>query len=475
MKPAPGPLVARVYLRLLAAVSLVAWLSLAVQIRLLIGQDGLLPITPLLAAAKHEGYGFFDLPTLFWLRSTDGVLLAAVALGAAASLFGVLRVGRAWLLVSLPLYLSVAIAAQDFCAFQWDYLLIEASALALFVDPRGPTRAAVWLQRLLLVKLYVESGLSKALSPLGDWLSGSAMSAYFETAPLPTPIARWLHAAPTAVLHGSSYLVLVVEILVPLFVFGPRALRRLAFVLLTVFQLINFASANYGFFVPLTLALHVWLLDDETMARWLRVRTEPIVPRFGSLAGVFAGACLCLWAALSLVEGRIALGPELTADSPLQSLAWLRERYVPFRIIGVYHLFASVTTERVEPILEVQNERGQLVELALHYKPGPIDRGLPFVAPHQPRVDFLLWFHGLQPKARLPLYLYRLETMLCEAPSRVASLFATPLPAHIEGVRLRYARYHFTKLGSTAPWTREDLFARPMHSCLGVDEEHATR
>jgi hypothetical protein len=301
------------------------------------------------------------------------------------------------------------------------------------------------------------------------------MSAYFETAPLPTPVARWLHALPASVLHGSSYVVLVLEIVVPLFVFGPRVLRRLAFVLLTIFQIVNFVSANYGFFAPLSVTLHLWLLDDETLAALLRIRTKIEARTPTRLARVVTISFLYVWSSLSIVEGRIGLGPELGEHSPLQSLTWLRERYAPFRVVGVYHLFASVTTDRIEPILEVQNEHGDFIELAFHDKPGPVDRALPFVAPHQPRVDFLLWFHGLRPNGRLPLYLYHLESLLCEAPTHVAQLFATPLPEHITAVRLRYARYRFTKLGSPTPWTREDLFARPTHSCAGDDEEQAMR
>ena len=463
----PGPLTARLYLRALALVALAAWLSIGVQLRLLVGEDGLLPIAPLLRAARGAGLGWRDVPTLFWWGASDRALVGVVALGAAAALFGVLRPGRAWIALSLPLYLSVCVAAQDFCGFQWDNLLLEASLLALFLDARRPAAAAVWLQRLLLVKLYVESGVAKLLSPVGDWLSGTAMVAYFETAPLPTPLARYVHALPLGVLHASAWAVLVVEIVVPLLVFGPRVSRRIAFVILTAFQLVNFATAGYGFFVPLALALHLWLLDDETLAR-LRLRVGVPVPA-SRRARLAAAIALATWCSLSLVEAFVAF---TRAEGPTA----LRRLYAPLRVINVYHLFASVTTELIEPIVEVRTtDEGPFTELAFRYKPGPLDRSPPFVAPHQPRVDFQLWFHGLAARGPLPRYLARIEALLCADPARVAPLFAAPSPASIRAVRVRYARYRFTRPGTDAIWRREPLFARPEHACDAppMEEEQA--
>ena len=52
----------------------------------------------------------------------------------------------------------------------------------------------------------------------------------------------------------------------------------------------------------------------------------------------------------------------------------------------------------------------------------------PFVAPHQPRVDFLLWFHGLAWRRTPAVPGRRCWTALCHDPAAVAPLFARPLP-----------------------------------------------
>ena len=99
---------------------------------------------------------------------------------------------------------------------------------------------------------------------------------------------------------------------------------------------------------------------------------------------------------------------------------------------------------------------------------------LPLVLPHQPRVDFQLWFHGLSARGRLPSYLVRLEQLLCEAPATVAPLFVTQLPQHARAVQIRYATYHFTrddevKQPPGAVWRRELQFERPEFVCKEVE------
>src|SRR4029453_15383439 len=83
--------------------------------------------------------------------------------------------------------------------------------------------------------------------------------------------------------HIESWATLTIELVLPGFVFGPRPLKLLCFVAFTAFQLANLATANYGFFVYLTLALHVCLLSDRDLARLAaRLPWRPRLPRAAS-------------------------------------------------------------------------------------------------------------------------------------------------------------------------------------------------
>ncbi|HEX3597919.1 MAG TPA: lipase maturation factor family protein, partial [Polyangiaceae bacterium] len=272
-----GDPVARLFQRLLGVVFFVAWASLGVQVDVLIGSRGLLPATDLVGAlATRPDITFFDVPTLFRWGASDGALHAGVwgGLGlAVAIVVGVLP--RTALAVSTALYLSYAVLARTFLSFQWDNLLLECGFLATFLPTRRRSRWALFLLRVLLFKLYFESGIAKYASYLGDWKDGSAMAYYYETAPIPTRLAWYAHHSPLWFHSLESRATLAFEILVPFLVFGPRLARRVALAVFTGFQLVNIATANYGFFSHLALVLGVLLLDARDVRAlglwWRRV------------------------------------------------------------------------------------------------------------------------------------------------------------------------------------------------------------
>src|SRR5262245_25044653 len=157
-------MVRSVFLRGLAIIYLIAFVSLLPQMDGLIGSHGILPVHDYLKNV-HADYGaraYTLLPTLAWLNSSDWFLHAMVWAGIALSLL--LLIG----LVPLPaaiglyvLYLSLDTAGQTFFTFQWDSLLLEVGFAAILLTPTGirpsysapPSRLAVWVFRLLLFRL----------------------------------------------------------------------------------------------------------------------------------------------------------------------------------------------------------------------------------------------------------------------------------------------------------------------------------
>jgi hypothetical protein len=448
-----GPAIARLYHRLLAAVFLVAWLSLGAQLDVLIGSRGLLPLAPYLAGAGARGLGPAQLPTIFWIDASDTVLRLGIWLGVALAVGALLGV-RPRLCTALAtfLYLSYVTACRDFLSFQWDNLLLECGLLATFLPTDRPAPWIHVLFRLLLFKLYFESGIAKWQSHLGDWQDGSAMTLYYETAPLPA----W-H-------HFESWATLVIELVLPAFIFGPRPVRLLCFAAFTGFQLINLATANYGFFVYLTLMLHVFLLADRDLER-LSARLpaprrptpppRPPAPSTRRLRAVGAAAVVAVFIGVSAIDAVNAFVP-MPPDwgrlvAPLETL------YRPWRVINTYHLFGHITQTRIEPEFEAQVD-GAWQPLELRYKPGDPKRAPRLVAPHQPRIDFLLWFYGLSFQRDMPAYVRTLLDRLCSDPTAVQDLFVTPPPAAPDAVRIQFWRYHFSAPDEpVAWWTREPV------------------
>jgi hypothetical protein len=492
--------VATVFARGLALVSLIAWLSLGVQVQVLIGSRGLLPVADFIEAARGQpGVSLLDLPTLAWWFHSDGALTTGIVLGvalAAGALFGFAR--RLCFALSTLLYLSYVTVTRDFLSFQWDNLLIECGFLAAFLRTDRPAPLAHFLFRLVLFKLYFESGIAKWGSPLRDWQDGSAMTYYYETAPLPTWLAWYAHHLPVWWHHFESRATLVLELVIPFGIFGPRKLRLFTFAAFTLFQIVNAATANYGFFCYLAVVLGVFLLDDADVER-VRARLAPAarhVPealrRFGARASALArriprpkAAPLLLpgarkWAAVvgvglfalvSVADANVHFGEgrALAFVNPLLELDWR------FRFVNSYHLFQSITRERIEPEFQTlatgpvqdreaqdSNDAGAWTAQHLSHKPGDLTRAPDFVAPHQPRVDFRLWFYGLSFQRRPPPYVSALIERLCEEPQVVQPLFRAPLPPHPAAVRLVFWQYQFTsrsEAAATGAWWRRTRLA----------------
>lgn len=474
--PRSGPLVARVYHTALAAIFAVAFASLGSQVELMIGSRGLLPIAPLIERLRDGGQvGFLEFPTLFWLASSDPWIRAGIGAGLTLSLLALLGVWpRVCFALLVPLYLGYATACRELLSFQWDNLLLECGALAVLLPRDRPLPWIHLLFRVLLFKLYFESGIAKWQSHLGDWHDGSAMRFYYETAPIPTRLAWYAHQLPAWWHAFESRATLVLELAVPFACFAGRRPRLAAAVLLTCFQGVNLLTANYGFFVWLALALHLFLLDDADLLRlraWLARRARnpaetpapPIALGRGRL--VLAVVACTLYLGLSLVDAVRSFAP----DGPLvDAAARVRSVYSPFRVVNSYHLFGHVTRARIEP--EFQTRNGETwTPHDLWYKPGPLDRAPPFVAPHQPRVDFRLWFYGLGFRSGVPTYVGTLLERMCTDPQAVQPLFASRLPAEPEAVRIVFGRYRFTTFeeGGDAWWTRTWLAMVPEADCPG--------
>jgi hypothetical protein len=472
--PASGPAVARLFHRLLALVFLDAWISLLRQVKTLYGSSGLLSIDEYLSLARQEHVPFHEIPTLFWLGASDRALVGVCCLGIVLALVALVRAPRVCHGVNTLLYLSFVTGGHTFLNFQWDNLLLECGLFAVFL-PRD--RRAAWVHtifRLILFKLYFESGLAKSGSPLGDWWNGSAMAHYYETAPLPTWLAWHAHHLPAWWHAVESWTTLLFELVFPFFIFGPRPLRLFAAGFFTFFQLFNASTANYGFFCYLAIALHVFCLDDVDVERawaWVRARfprlgrsaVEPVVPvelspRGKKIELATSVAVLLVFGSISLVDGLVAFGHFPRFDSAVEPL---REAWYPFRLVNTYHLFAAITVDRIEPEFQTR-DHGVWSAHDLRYKMGDVTRRPGLVAPHMPRVDWQLWFYGLEFQHGTPDWVVNLLDRLCNDPAAVQSLFVAPLDPHPEAVRIVFWDYRFTTADekrATGAWWRRSKVA----------------
>jgi hypothetical protein len=151
----------------------------------------------------------------------------------------------------------------------------------------------------------------------------------------------------------------------------------------------------------------------------------------------------------------------------------LRDHYVEWRLINTYHLFGQITTERIEPEFQTSDDGSNWTAHELWHKPGDPQRRPDFVAPHQPRVDFQLWFYGLRPN-HPPEYVESIVQHLCKDVPAVEPLFRDRLPPAPRFARIAFWQYRFTSSDERrrdgAWWTRSSVGATGPIACANIPE-----
>jgi predicted DCC family thiol-disulfide oxidoreductase YuxK len=478
----------RWFLRALGVIFLLAFVSLWVQIDGLIGSNGITPVAEFLPAARAQlgDRAISILPTLCWLNSSDGFLHFLCGGGVVLSLLLIFGIAPALSLVGLvALYLSLTIAGQTFLSFQWDILLIEAGFLAIFLAPwrlwwtranePPASRAAMFLLKLLLFKLILMSGVVKLTS--GDeswgWVNGSwqwglatALDYHYWSQPLPTILSWWADKSPEWFKHFSVAFCLIVEIIVPFFIWAPRRLRLIACGLLIFLQLVIGATGNYNFFNLLTIALCLLLIDDSI---WRRQRGA-LQKNGGTRAVVshYFSDRLSIYAAVIVIVSTLPLNARLIYGAFKPEAEWsplfgrMFGRAESFRIVNGYGLFRVMTKDRKEIVIEGSADGFDWKPYEFKWKPGDVMRPPGWCQPHQPRLDWQMWFAALGSYRQNPWFVQTVIALLHGKPMVAALFEKNPfLEAPPRFVRATFYRYRFTnaeeRRQTGAWWTRQEL------------------
>ena len=424
------------FLRALAAIYLIAFLSFWVQAHGLIGAQGILPIEEAVRQAAEKDHPL-RFPTLFWFNQSDtfihvlcgaGTLLAvAAALVPACGLFFLLM----WIG-----YLSIVTAGGPFLSFQWDVLLLEAGLLAVFLAPWKlpagggaftPSRLVSWLYRWLLFRFMFASGVVKLTSGDATWRDLSALTYHYQTQPLPNPLAWYVHHLPEVIHLVSVAIMFAIELAAPFFIFGPRRVRIAACALLVGLQFGIALTGNYTFFNLLAAALCLWLIDDASWPKRLRVpasgRESGISPAMQRLAAAPLAAVVVILSLVYLCSFSLRL--KVSWPHPVVALS---HAVTPYNIVNTYGLFQVMTTRRPEIVLEGSRDGKTWHPYEFRYKPGDPERRPPVVAPHQPRLDWQMWFASLGHYRQHPWFVKLCRRLLEGSPPVTGLLARNPFP-----------------------------------------------
>jgi hypothetical protein len=437
----------------------VAFASFWSQARGLIGSQGILPMEPFFKSIREQ-VAFLDairlVPTVFWISHSDHFLTAVCFLGVVSSL---LIISGRWtpffLFVSWALYLSIVSVGREFMNFQWDVLILEVGFLAIFFANRGaPSRFIFLLFQWLLFRLMFGSGMVKWLSGDPTWHSASALEYHYFTQPLPTWIGWIFHHAPRWFHKASVIAVFAIEWVVPFLLFMPRRPRHVGAGLLFILQVLIFLTGNYCFFNLLSMLLCILMFDDRFWSPPIKLHAE---------GWRWSKSVLYLVGGVVLISSTLQFSQRLSVDHKWNIFFnRITSLTMPFHVTNSYGLFAVMTTQRPEIIVQGSNDGSVWEDYEFKHKPGNVFRRPQFVAPHQPRLDWQMWFAALGNYRQNPWFVNFCLRLLQGSPDVLKLLRHNPFPsAPPRYIRAVVYDYTYTSMGERrktgAWWTRREL------------------
>jgi hypothetical protein len=197
----------------------------------------------------------------------------------------------------------------------------------------------------------------------------------------------------------------------------------------------------------LTIVLCIPLFDDRPLRGGVPIRWPWLsVPVAATLA------------ILGLLQLAGMAGIVRTLPEPVASI---NDRAQIFHVVNRYGLFAVMTTSRPEIVVEGSNDGMDWQEYEFKYKPGAVNRRLPWVAPHQPRLDWQMWFAALSNHQDSPWFSFFVARLLEGSPDVISLFAANPFPDQPPRyIRATVYQYNFTgaeRRTTGAVWTRRRL------------------
>jgi hypothetical protein len=403
----------------LSVVYLIAFLCALNQFLPLLGEHGLLPAPDYI---KHVP--FREAPSLFYLYPKDVAFVSAAVLG----------------IVLWVLDLSFVNVGQDFYAFGWESILLEAGFFAIFLGSRKyePSIIVIWLLRWVEFRVMFGAGLIKMR---GDpcWRDYTCLDFHYETQPMPNGLsygfhwgAEWTHRLGVGFNH-------VAELIVPFGYFLPQPAAGIAGIATILFQIFIMAGGNFSFLNLLTMVLAIPLLNDRFFTVVLPFKpTSAIAPAVVWKVGVGILAVAVMFLSINPIRNMV---------SPSQVMNTI---YNPLHLVGTYGAFGSISRTRNEVIIEGTDE-GEVTsttkwkEFEFLGKPGDMSRTPPQVAPYHLRLDWEMWFAAMSDPAHNPWFLHLVQKLLLADPATINLLRNDPFgynrPTYI---RAELYEYHFT-------------------------------
>lgn len=452
----------------MAAIYVVAFLTVLLQFKPLLGERGLLPVPAFL-----RNVSFRQTPSIFCWRYSDRLVDAVGWCGllvALCALCGLTEAGPLWFSVGAwlllwVLYLSVVNVGQTFFGFGWESMLLEAGFFTAFLGPTGmePSILPVLILRWMLFRTEMGAGLIK-LRHDRCWRDLTCLYYHYETQPLPNPLSWYFHCIPKPLHRFSALFSHFVQVILPFGLFAPQPVACVAASLIVFQQLWLIISGNYSWLNWLTVILGISGFGDHILGYALPLVHADLTPKpfaFRILLDVVSAGTVLL-----------SIQPTLNLISPNQVMNYSYNR---FHLVNAYGAFGNVGKERYEIVIEGAEDRvitphTQWKEYGFKGKPGDVKRMPPQVAPYHLRLDWMIWFLPFSVVVsaggiRVPgfhLWFLRFIQKLLVGDRAILRLmrtnpFPAKPPAHIRAMFYQYRYTDRMEKSETGAWWKRTL------------------
>jgi lipase maturation factor 1 len=460
LNPSSYSIAINLLIRLIGLIYVVAYIPFLSQILGLLGKDGILPAVDYLEFIKRR-FGkkrFYYVPTLFWFNASDTALLALIWSGITLGvllMFGVMPL--AVLLLLYLVHLSLSSVGQDFLGFGWEVFLMEITIACALTYATCPFNIFGWINlNFLLLRFMFQAGASKLLSGDRSWRQLTALDYHYFTQPLPNRVAWYFHQLPQWFHKCCVAAMFYIELIVPLAIFTPPEVRFLVFIQLVGLQIGIWLTGNLSYLNHLTAVFCVILLHNKYLE-----------PFFGDYFGAMASseASPIVWQVLVSFLGVILLGLQVVCFAQ----PFLRNRYLQkiivaidsFRISTPHGIFAVMTTQRVEIVVEGSLDGVLWKEYLFFYKPQELSRRPRRISPYQPRLDWQAWFLPFRP-FQFEWWFQRFLTKLLQGSPSVLKLlkhnpFPEKPPVYVRALAYDYKFTTCKEKAETGNWWKRRL------------------
>lgn len=409
----------QIYHKGVGLVYLFALAPLFHQINALIGDKGLLPANTLITTSyKHQGLvkTILQFPSLYHIYPSTFTLHAIISLGITGAILLIFsqRYIFTGALLSWISFLSITSIGGDFFVIIIDLFLSEVGFLTILsaycMSSMGYIPKLVrWTFIMLNFKLWFGMGINKFYLPYDVWKDLTFFDYFFQAQPMPTPLAFYLNQTPTPLKYLAIYLLFVVEVVVPFFLFGRRYLRIIALIAFALTSILIQISGNYGYFNILSIILLITILKDKDFA-FSRLKTSITHVRLQKQIPNLIFIALFYIIVLDVVYNvRLFMKNQHSEQNHFNFIfnnlesqnAFINTVVYPFkvteyfRICNPYGVFRGIPKYHGEIRFSGSYDASNWETYTFKYLPSSHTDYLGFYAPYYPRLDHLMFYETL--------------------------------------------------------------------------------